>query len=671
MTKNHKIFLLVLFYLIAFFNLANSASAHATPIDFFPKIEDGTKTEPQSVQEVKITFSEAINKTLSAIRVYNEQNQEVPSHQIITKDPSTLSIQLNSPLKSDINADWFVVSQNDGHFTRGTVHFNSSHETPQTHIPSVTVEHDRPFESVLFNSMEFFGFVLLSIGALFLFNQFEYQINILPRIIIFGLLFIIIGNIGIIGSDILRIISLNNGNPSDITILYLKSFFGFMSGIRLILALLSLSLFAYLKNNPRISALIVVLTILSTTLVRGFASHAFSQGFEPVISALITWVHLLAKSSWIATGITTNFILYFYFRRNKSPEDIIKTYIKGTWIIIILIIIATLSGGYMVWLHLKAISNILTTEWGVLFIELLILGGAAIFTRTLTIRYISKGSSNIEEDSLQLLMAFEVVCLVVLSIVSATITQTSPPTYIDQSLSSISVLDSKGIYVNQYPNSDNLLITLPEAILVSNFHLIGTQKPIELNITPRKISATTYLVSRSYFRPDQTWNIVIQARDTQNNNYYWEGSFNSGAFGTNSQERHWDFWAKIVTIATTIGLLSILLFIFILKRNKASSFKILQNISTQKLFIQSYFFAIFIILLGQNLLFGQHGSHQGPLATKLRTLCENDKNIWENGFIQHRGVIDSFIPFDGCTIVKDQSHITDLSEYLFFIRLKK
>lgn len=109
------------------FGLALSLSAVALRVQAHAKVESTTPTADSSVSSpklIQVHFNEAVEAKMSSIKLTTSDGTAVPIMSMNdAKDPATLSIMPNAPLKAGLyKVTWSAVSD-DGHKTQGTFSF--------------------------------------------------------------------------------------------------------------------------------------------------------------------------------------------------------------------------------------------------------------------------------------------------------------------------------------------------------------------------------------------------------------------------------------------------------------------------------------------------------------------------------------------------------------------
>lgn len=111
----------------AILGLAMSLSAVATLAEAHAKLESTTPSADSSVSSpklIQVHFNEAVETKMSSIKLATSDGTAVPVMAMNdAKDPATLSIMPNAPLKAGLyKVTWSAVSD-DGHKTQGSFSF--------------------------------------------------------------------------------------------------------------------------------------------------------------------------------------------------------------------------------------------------------------------------------------------------------------------------------------------------------------------------------------------------------------------------------------------------------------------------------------------------------------------------------------------------------------------
>ncbi len=99
-------------------------------------------------------------------------------------------------------------------------------------------------------------------------------------------------------------------------------------------------------------------------LARARVSHAAASTFAPAFGVLMNFVHLFFKDVWIGGIIALVALLSPLIRKSRNLRFAAFALTAFSRIASIALGIAGVTGVYVVWLHLKSFSYVLTTDWG-------------------------------------------------------------------------------------------------------------------------------------------------------------------------------------------------------------------------------------------------------------------------------------------------------------------
>ncbi len=125
------------------------------------------------------------------------------------------------------------------------------------------------------------------------------------------------------------------------------------------------------KQTPSPKAGKTVFFVVGTYLFISFAavlateSHAAASHFAPNISQLIMWFHILAKECWLGAVIA---MAILHWKKQERDSSRLAQHAFHA------LIAAIITGGYIMWLHLKDVDNLFQTEWGTVSLAVLVSG---------------------------------------------------------------------------------------------------------------------------------------------------------------------------------------------------------------------------------------------------------------------------------------------------------
>ena len=114
---------------------------------------------------------------------------------------------------------------------------------------------------------------------------------------------------------------------------------------------------------------------------RARISHAAASTFAPAFGVLMNFVHLFFKDVWIGGIIATGRPLSPLIRKSRNLRMAAFALTSFSRIASISLGIAGVTGVYVVWLHLKSFSFVLTTDWGKRFVVLSVFAAFLLLLR--------------------------------------------------------------------------------------------------------------------------------------------------------------------------------------------------------------------------------------------------------------------------------------------------
>ncbi len=372
--------------LIALLVLAfpSMAFAHATPVEVSPASGAQLALSPS---EVSIRFSERLEEGSSRIRVENTSGALVTegNAHVDSENPYFLSVPL-SVLKEEVYVvSWGVVSEDDGHFTKGSFAFSVGSSTaPTSATDSVVIqvtsypEATAMFVEFVGNSM-LWGIVLmfaLILRSLLKEDRFgghrERIEKIYTRLAFLGVLTGLLGA----GMQILwkahELSLLHAVGFSEALGMYVHTMAGsstlYRMGAFLAFGIFFIffrkRIFSSTKFTIGESLLLVALFVFA--YFRSIVSHATANLFYPEISVGVNIVHLIEKDLWLGILIVPIILFFSSARYILLPAVIPRVFAFLSMNFVLL----SCTASYIIWLHLKDFGNIPTTLWGEHFLKL-------------------------------------------------------------------------------------------------------------------------------------------------------------------------------------------------------------------------------------------------------------------------------------------------------------
>ncbi len=114
---------------------------------------------------------------------------------------------------------------------------------------------------------------------------------------------------------------------------------------------------------------------------RARVSHAAASTFAPDFSVLVNFVHLFFKDLWIGGIIALILLLSPLITKSRDLRSAAFALTAFSRIAAIALGVGGVTGVYVVWLHLKSFSFLLTTDWGKRFVTLSVFAALLLFLR--------------------------------------------------------------------------------------------------------------------------------------------------------------------------------------------------------------------------------------------------------------------------------------------------
>lgn len=374
--------------LIGFFPLV--ASAHALPVASNPASSAQLDTAPTSVS---ITFSERVDAAASSITIDTPSGAKEFKAVSGQEGGRMLSVPLTNNRNGTYVVHWAVVSADDGHFTKGGyafavgsgVELNASSASQSTEIVKIatvpealamTVE--LMGNGIIWAALLLFAFairpLIVSTGG-----KFDDIASFLKRwysyYVLSGVFLALVGGalqVLIKGNDLASLQSIPFWQA---VLLYMQTAAGSATVWRMGVILCVLIIFILTKSRIvkaiRITPYEIVLMLCMAVFAyfRAKISHATANPFHPEFSITINFFHLIEKDVW--AGILGALVMLAVIPRTRS--FLIALLPRASRMLALDFGAVSVTACYIVWLHLKSFSNLFSTEWGGVFLELLLI----------------------------------------------------------------------------------------------------------------------------------------------------------------------------------------------------------------------------------------------------------------------------------------------------------
>jgi methionine-rich copper-binding protein CopC/putative copper export protein len=379
--------------------LPQAASAHATPIQYFPAASSVLAVAPT---EVQIRFSERIEPRASSIIVLAQDGSRVDLANVSVDpaDPRVLRVGLKSDAgggaapsgSGTYTVSWQVTSADDGHFTKGGYVFSvgTVQPTAAAEQGGTQIVHSSSVPEALTLALEVIGDALV-FGALlvlvFVWRPARRRFpelsadetraaHSLRALVVAGCCLALTGGVAYLLYKANELAGLEGTSFGASWTSFLATTSARFTVYRMIgMGLVLLGWFAReraLLAAQRITttdgALFLLLALID--LDRARISHAAASNFAPAFGVLMNFVHLLFKEAWIGGLVVLVALLSPLIGRWRDARIAAFVFTTFAKIASVSLGVAGVTGAYIVWLHLKSVSYVLTTDWGKRFVVL-------------------------------------------------------------------------------------------------------------------------------------------------------------------------------------------------------------------------------------------------------------------------------------------------------------
>ncbi len=449
-----------------------------------------------------------------------------------------------------------------------------------------------------------------------------------------------------------------------------------------------------LEGEKAKKALAVVFTLLILiVLARARVSHAAASHFMPVLSVLTMFLQVFWKAFW-AGGVGVLVLLILPFAKHVGFRASVLASISFSKLTIIALGFIAASGAYVVWIDLKDPSFILTSDWGVRFIALALIGGAMFSVRLFQQLYIErKGVQMLTESAsppkmfrlFSYALPLEFLLGIALIFVSSFMVITTPPVLKQPLFEKTLMSQGAKITLSEHRfEDDKFLVVVTDEITgapVSVKSLSITLHNEERGIGPVVVESEkrfdgAFVFSEQSLSPPGKWKIDITAPR--------EGLYDSAAsfavdFPKEIEASHTDPYARTFntfTIFCILAALGMMAASFLLYRTSRKLFDTgvasplpvrgaeqpygdLPNFSLR-------FFAVSFVIVALFLLIVWY-AYGNVLKSGFQNLCEKDGGAWHQMLPTKNGKATSQTSQIGCMTFGGSYLFADEREYRYFM----
>ncbi len=418
------------------------ASAHAVPLESFPASSASLTRVPGSVE---IRFSERIDGGASLISVEGPSRAVVSERSVryVENDPYRITVPVRDDGKGAYVVEWSVVSQDDGHFTKGAYLFSvgegitlGAAQGNETQIVQIAT-----LPEIFGMTVELFGHGLLW-AVLILFSLVIRPLLTNGRFL--GLKELLVSSYGVL-SGVAAALAVSGAvfqvwfKTKDLAVLHgssayeaLPMYLSTVAGEATLFRITAAATFfiaALMFRRAIVESRkftwqegVLFATLAVFAFFRAKVSHATANHFFPDLSVAVNFIHLIEKDVW--AGLLAILFLALLFSRTRE----LYTAILGRTFTLLTVNLAavTVTASYIVWLHLKDFGNLFMTQWGANFLELLLIALLLVGARTYhTFAHVYR--VRLFQKMLPLTLAAELALAVMLIYASSAVIITSPP----------------------------------------------------------------------------------------------------------------------------------------------------------------------------------------------------------------------------------------------------
>ncbi|MGA7791648.1 MAG: copper resistance protein CopC [Candidatus Acidiferrales bacterium] len=701
--------------------LPEFAFAHATPIQYVPA---ASSVLSQAPTEIQIHFSERVEPRVSSITVLapDGSRADLSNSAADPADPRVYRVGLKDGGAGTYTVSWQVISADDGHFAKGAYVFSVGNARPggTTDSGGFQTVHSSSVPEALTLAIELIGDALI-LGAFLVFafiwrpmrkhfpevlseeHEFVRRFQIL---IALGCVLALAGGLAYLFYKASELAKLQESTLAKAWGPFISTTSALSTIYRMLGVAFLLIAFQIVRKRLFLSeriltieyAFFAVLALID--FARARISHAAASSFAPGFGVLMNFIHLFFKDAWIGGIIAMGVLFSPLVRKLRNLRLAAFTLTAFSRIASVALGIAGVTGVYVVWLHLKSFSYVLTTDWGKRFVVLSVFAAFLLLVRFFDQLYVEPAIADAikKGDETQLPgvfswlgftlpaeMAFGIAILAVTSLLIIT----TPP--LAPHFSFVRSAMSQGIALSlreQPYESGKFLVTAEDpqkeaGANVKNMVVTLTNQaagigPIVAPVDER--FAGGYVFAENLLAPPGTWTINITAQRT--GAYDAAASFNVEypqeitESDAHAEDRTFGSF-EVIHIFAALVILAASIFLY-RKSSKLNQFVLsapqAAPASTTLTFARrgTWIPALLLIVIVLFLTGGLPAVSPGLLASPFQRACEqaNIMNVWHESVPERDGKATADLALPGCTvgIGLGQFHFVDAREFAFFVR---
>jgi copper transport protein len=721
MRKRVGIVLRLLCFSLVICTLPKTAFAHATPIQYIPA---ASSVLSQTPAEVQIHFSERVEPRVSTISVLGPDGSRVDlsNSAVDTADHKTYRVGLKNGGVGTYTVLWEVISADDGHFAKGAYVFSVGKGSPSaaTETAGFQTVHSSGVPEALALAVELIGEALI-LGALIVLaciwrpirnhfpevgshqQEFARRFNLL---LVIGCILALAGGISYLIYKTNELASLQETSFTEAWSAFFTTTSALYTTYRLLgvafILIVSQARCKQALSTQRTSqmeyALFTVLALIN--FARARVSHAAASTFAPRFGVLMNFIHLLFKDVWIGGIIAFVVLLPPLVRKSRSLRMAASALTGFSRIASISLGIAGVTGVYVVWLHLKSFSYLITTDWGKRFVVLSIFAAFLLLLRLFdqlylepqTIRALKKrGETQLPRvfSWLSFTLPAEMAVGIAILALTSLLIITTPPLVPHYRFARSAMSQAIVLSLTEQPSeTGRFLLTAadpPKNAAADVKNMVVTLSNQAAGIGP--IAAPVeerfsggYVFDENLLSPPGTWTINISAQRV--GAYDATASFHINypqeitESDAHTEDRSFGLFEVIhIIVALVIVAASVILY---RKSSKLNGFALSSSdtapASTALTFARrgAWIPALILIAVVICLTGGFPALYPGVLESPFQRACENTNimDVWHESVPERDGKATADLALPGCTtgIGLGQYHFVDAREFAYFLR---
>lgn len=389
-------------FVAALLALPRIAFAHATPIRYVPS---ASSVLPEAPSEIEIHFSERVEPRVSSIIVLapDGSRADLSNSNVDPADRRIYRVGLKDAGVGTYTVSWEVISADDGHFAKGAYVFSvgtqkataplDSGEFQTVHSSSIPEASTLALElignALVLGSLAVFAFIWRPMRNHF--PQFTSHDQAFSErfqfLVIAGGVSSLAGSVAYLIYKTNELASLQGATFAEACIQFIGATSALATLYRMIAILFIVSAVVAMRrrifSSPRTTgieyALFAFLALIDFERAR--VSHAAASTFAPAFSVFINFVHLFFKDLWIGGLIATILLLSPLVGKSRDLRSAAFVLTAFSRMAAVALGVGGVTGVYVVWLHLKSFSFLLTTDWGKRFVVLSVFAASLLSLR--------------------------------------------------------------------------------------------------------------------------------------------------------------------------------------------------------------------------------------------------------------------------------------------------